>query len=109
MAYWIEAAITVTYLLFASLCWCIGHIFFRIFSHCAESGFFGCSSGDPIAILTLFAGSILYFKILISVMLFFVKGELPDGDGIMKNFSGLLQGGQNREQRRRLQRMEKRN
>lgn len=109
MAYWIEAGITVTYLLFTFLCWCVGHIFFRIFSQCNETGFFGCGSGDPIAILTLLIGSIFYFKILISVLLFFVKGELPDSDGIMKNFSGFLQGGSNRDQRRRQQKLEKRN
>lgn len=72
---------------------------------CNEPSFFSCSGNDVVGFITLFLGSIVYFRIARHVLLFFVKGELPDGESVMKNFGGLLQG--NRQERRQKERGKK--
>jgi len=99
MGYWIESLITFTYLLWGLACWSIGHIFHRILTKCGEPSFFSCSGNDVVGFSTLFLGSLVYFRIARHVVLFFVKGELPDGDSVMKNFSKMLQS-ENRQERR---------
>jgi hypothetical protein len=79
-----EMAVTVTYTSWLFICWFAGHVIYLMCSYCKEGGLIGCAGSDPIGIITLLLGSIVYCRIMRHILKFFYKGELPaDGNEIL--------------------------
>ena len=82
---WAEGIVAVTHLLWISGWWSFGHLFYLIFKYCPGDSFTRCSNNDFLGVLSLLAGSMIYFWIARHVLNFLYKGELPGPSDVSAN------------------------